>query len=84
MPFPSRTVLVEQTPHVVVHFGCWGMEVHSGLKTPDGVTLKESKPEILFCAADPTCIPTPPPSIVLTSRTCCCQAGALWPSSPSS
>ena len=53
MPFPSRATLDEQTPNVVTHFDRWGMEVHSGVKASDGSTLKESKSEILFCAARP-------------------------------
>ena len=53
MPFPSRAVLDEQTPNVVAHFDRWGMEVHSGVKAPDDSVLKESKSEILFCAARP-------------------------------
>ena len=59
LPFPSRAVVEEQTPNVIVHFGRWGLEVHSGIKAPDGSTLKESKSEILFCAARPHCYTDP-------------------------
>jgi hypothetical protein len=59
LPFPSRAVVEEQTPKVIVHFGRWGLEVHSGVKAPDGSTLKDSKSEILFCAARPHCYTDP-------------------------
>ena len=51
MPFPSRAVAEEQAPKVVAHFARWGMEVHEGLD--DGTVQKDSKSEILFCAARP-------------------------------
>ena len=53
LPFTSRKDVEEQTPKVVKHFGRWGMEVHEGVKAADGSTAKESKSEILFCAARP-------------------------------
>ena len=49
MPFCSRADLVEHTPLVISHFKRWGMEVHVGNGN------KESKSEILFCAAPPHC-----------------------------
>ena len=57
MPFCSRADVEEQTPHVLSHFGRWGMEVHAGVYEAlddDGEVItpfKKSKSEILFCAA---------------------------------
>jgi len=53
LPFASRKDVEEQTPKVLKHFKRWGMEVHEGVKAADGSTAKESKSEILFCAARP-------------------------------
>ena len=53
LPFTSRADVDEQTPEVMVHFARWGMEVHAGTYAPDGSVAKESKSEILFCAARP-------------------------------
>ena len=47
LPFCSRKDVEEQTPKVMTHFARWGMEVHAGVSEP----RKESKSEILFCAA---------------------------------
>ena len=44
-----------QSPKVYKHFGRWGMEVHAGVVEP----RKESKTEILFCAARPRCYTDP-------------------------
>jgi hypothetical protein len=53
MPFCSREDLVENTPLLVQHFKLWGMEVHVGFED------KESKSEVLFCAAPPHCYQDP-------------------------
>ena len=56
IPFCSRRDVEEQTPYVIKHFDRWGMEVHAG--TQDPITeeiIKESKSEILFCAAPARC-----------------------------
>ena len=53
LPFTSRADVEEQTPEVMTHFGRWGMEVHAGIYAPDGSVDKDSKSEILFCAARP-------------------------------
>ena len=51
MPFPSRAVLEAQAPQVYTHFLRWGMEIHAGVVQP----RKESKTEVLFCAARHRC-----------------------------
>lgn len=65
LPFCSRTDVEEQTPKVMSHFARWGMEVHagvcdplvsSGLLEPSAMEpIKDSKSEILFCAAPQRC-----------------------------
>ena len=45
--FCSRGDVEEQTPALMEHFADWGMEVHAGAQG------KDSKSEILFCAAPP-------------------------------
>jgi hypothetical protein len=51
MPFCSRKDAEEQAPHIVAHFGRWGMEVHQGTLDTTGKVVKESKTEFLFCSA---------------------------------
>ena len=57
LPFCSRADVEEQAPLVMRHFERWGMEVHAGTM-PQRVeasgkpeAVKDSKSEILFCAA---------------------------------
>ena len=53
LPFESRADVEEQTPELIVHFGRWGMEIHTGTET------KSSKSEVLFCAAPRGCYSDP-------------------------
>ena len=48
--FESRTDCERMAPLMAKHFDRWGLEVHVGTKIN-----KESKSEVLFCAADPKC-----------------------------
>jgi hypothetical protein len=51
LPFTSRQDVEEQTPKVMTHFERWGMEIHAGVLETENKPRKESKSEILFCAA---------------------------------
>ena len=51
LPFTSRKDVEEQSPLLCAHFKRWGMEIHAGIVEP----RKESKTEILFCAAPRRC-----------------------------
>ena len=59
MPFCSRKDVAEQTPLVLAHFGRWGMEVHAGTVATERKPRKESKSEVLFCAAPRSCYSDP-------------------------
>jgi hypothetical protein len=58
LAFCSRSDVVEQTPHVMLHFGKWGMEIHAGILDPmvhtglldiDALpSIKGSKSKVLF------------------------------------
>jgi hypothetical protein len=53
MPFTRRRQDVEEqrTPKVMTHFERWGLEIHAGVLETEQKPRKESKSEILFCAA---------------------------------
>ncbi|EOD18415.1 hypothetical protein EMIHUDRAFT_196668 [Emiliania huxleyi CCMP1516] len=54
LAFCSRRGVEVETPKVVAHFARWGMEIHVGKDGSNGEPRKDSKSEVLFCAAAPT------------------------------